>query len=121
MLAWSLRIWAAPAGVILLALAVMHARRRIRHMGHALAGEVFLFKSAAFWPHVTVAPLRKVQAVALRESPFDRRHGMARLNVDTAGAAGSPHRLNVPYLDRDGAGTLAASIGGSAAQSPLSW
>ena len=120
-LAWNLGIWAAPAAAILLAAAVIHARRRVRHMGHALAGDVFLFKSGAFWRHVTVAPLRKVQAVAVRESPFDRRHRMARLHVDTAGAAGSPHRLNVPYLDRDSAGTLATAIAGSAAQSPLSW
>jgi putative membrane protein len=120
-LAWNLGAAAIPAAVILMAAAVVHARRRIKHMGHALASDVFLFKSGAFWRHVTVAPLRKVQAVSLHESPFDRRHGMARLNVDTAGAAGSPHRLDVPYLDRDGARTLSTAIAGSAAQSPLSW
>lgn len=40
-----------------------------------------------------------MQTVSLRESPFDRRYGMAAVAVDTAGAGSTGHRVEVPYLD----------------------
>jgi putative membrane protein len=120
-LAWNVGLWALPSTAALVALAVRHARLRVRHMGHALLDEVFVFRSGWFWRHTTVAPVRKVQVVAISESPFDRRHGMARLAVDTAGADGSPHALNVPWLARERAESLSTSLGASAADSALTW
>lgn len=121
LLVWPLRAWAILPAALFITMAVLHARLSIKHMGHALAGDIFMFKSGWLWRHITVAPVRKVQAVGILESPFDRRHGMAGLRVDTAGAAGSPHRLNVRFLARDRAGELSAALAGSVAQSPLSW
>ncbi|MEX2272161.1 MAG: PH domain-containing protein [Vicinamibacterales bacterium] len=113
--------WAIAPAMLLAFASVAHARRHVKHLGHALEDNLFMFKSGVFWRHATLAPVRKVQAVSVRETPFDRRHGMAGLTVDTAGADGAPHRLAVPYLARDRAGSLSASIAGSAAQSSLSW
>lgn len=97
------------------------ARMQVRHMGHCLAGGFFMYRSGWIWRHVTIAPLAKVQAVSMAETPFDRRHGMAGLLVDTAGAGGAAHRLDVPYLDRARAGTLAAAIAAGASESALTW
>jgi membrane protein YdbS with pleckstrin-like domain len=48
-----------------------------------------------------VARRSRIQAVPKHESPFDRRTGMARVRVDTAGATDFSHRVDVPYLARD--------------------
>lgn len=120
-LVWPMGVWAALPAVLLVALVLFRASRIVRHMGHALHEEIFAFKSGWLWRHMTVAPVRKVQAVAMHESPFDRRHGMAGLHVDTAGAAGGPHTLDVPFLPRATAAALSAALAGTAAESPLSW
>ena len=110
------------AGVpVALLAAWLLGKKEAAHLGHAIDGELFYFRSGWFWRQMTVAPLDKVQAVSVGESPFDRRHAMASLVVDTAGAAGAPHRLKVPFLDRNVATALADIIAARAAQSALSW
>ena len=114
--------WAAtPFVVALLALAWWESRLQIRHMALAVTGTHVLFRSGWLWRQTTIAPLDKVQAVALSESPFDRRHGMASLIVDTAGAAGGPHRLDVPWLGRDDAEALSRVVAGGAAGTAFRW
>jgi len=130
-LVWPVAVSAAPIwyagleGWILLAVSTAftwwRARMQARHMGHCLGGGFFMYRSGWIWRHVTIAPLAKVQAVSTGETPFDRRHGMAGLIVDTAGAGGAPHRLAVPYLDRARAGALAAAIAAGASESALTW
>jgi putative membrane protein len=51
-----------------------------------------------------------LQALQLRQSPFDRRHGMARLIADTAGASPTGHRLELPYLPEATARALYARL-----------
>jgi membrane protein YdbS with pleckstrin-like domain len=58
--------------------------------------------------------------VTLSESPFDRRHRMARVNVDTAGAEeGQP--AGVPYLTRATAEALHGRLVKQAAQTSFRW
>ena len=40
-----------------------------------------------------------MQTVSMKQSPFDRRAGMAAVAVDTAGAGSIGHRVQIPYLD----------------------
>ena len=114
---WFAGGWTAPLAVLLLAIAFVHARLQARHMAHSLAGGIFAFRSGWFMRQTTITPLRKVQAVAVSESPFDRRHAMAGLMVDTAGAGGAPHDLDVPYLDRTEAFALSGVIAAGAMES----
>jgi len=49
-----------------------------------------------------IVPLRNAQAVVVRETPFDRRHGVSRLHLDTAGqthTGGAPQIANLPRED----------------------
>jgi membrane protein YdbS with pleckstrin-like domain len=78
-------------------------------------------RSGWLWRQVTIARLNKIQAVALRESPFDRRAAMARVRVDTAGAGDFSHRVDIPYLDRDVARRLADRLAAQAASSAFRW
>jgi len=118
---WYSGAWSFPVLVIGVGLALLWARMQVRWLGYRLTEAVFMFRSGWIWRHVTIAPLDKVQAVAVHRTPFDRRHGMSSLVVDTAGASGAPHRLDVPYLDAAAAARLAGAIGARAAGSALSW
>ncbi len=77
------------------------ARRWVHSAGWALTDDAILFRSG--WPGRSTSMVRFVnmQSVLMRQSPFDRRHGMARLVVDTAGASSIGHRIEIPYLDAE--------------------
>jgi putative membrane protein len=111
---WVGGAWTLPLALLLPALAFAHAKLQARHMGHSLSDGVFAYRSGWYMRQTTITPLHKVQAVGLSESPFDRRHGMARLLVDTAGAHGAPHHLHVPFLDREKAQALSSVIAAGA-------
>ena len=65
--------------------ALIHSRQYVRRTGWATTGSAVLFRSGWIWRSITVAPFAKIQAVAVGESPFDHRWGMAAVKVDTAG------------------------------------
>jgi len=120
-LAWPLRAWTVPVFVLLFAWAIVHTRQWIRRLGWATTNTAVLFRSGWLWRHTTIAPLGKIQVVAIRESPFDRRLQMAGVIVDTAGAGGESHRVRIPYLSRDTADGLAATLAVHAARSTFKW
>jgi putative membrane protein len=50
--------------------------------------------------------VRKLQALELRQTPFDRHWNMASLHFDTAGAEGVEAALAIPYLPAETARRL---------------
>jgi putative membrane protein len=95
--------------------------RRVARMAWAATDDLVAFRSGWLWRTLTIAPTAKVQAVALRESPFDRRWAMARLRVDTAGASEASHRVDIPYLPRDTAYHLHHQLATEAAVTDFRW
>jgi putative membrane protein len=81
---------------VLAAWAVVHARLYVASLGWAVSDDAVFFRHGWAWKRLTIAPIRKIQVVALRQSPFDRRARMARVAVDTAG--GGSESLEIPYL-----------------------
>lgn len=72
----------------LLPAAYLAAHLHYRHLGYALA-PAHVVARAGFWNRITwVVPDAKIQTVHLSESPFQRRHGLASLVVDTAAGGG---------------------------------
>ena len=110
--------WVLP---VLGAFAVLRAWLYVRHLSWALTDEAVLFREGVFVRAVTIAPLGKVQAVRLFESPFDRRHAMARISVDTAGVGAGGYRVNVPYLPREAAAALYEVITARVSQLAFRW
>jgi membrane protein YdbS with pleckstrin-like domain len=94
---------------------------QVRRMAWAVTGEVVAFKSGWLWRHVTVTPIVRIQSVDCVESPFDRRAGMARVRVDTAGASELAHRVDVPYLPQETARDLFQRLAAGAAHTVLRW
>jgi len=49
-----------------------------------------------------IVPIRNVQSIVVRQTPFDRRHKVSTLVVDSAGqtnTGGGPRIRNVPTAD----------------------
>ncbi len=113
--------WGA-IGVVILLLpwSIVSARQYVKHLAWAESDEMVVMRSGWIWQQMTVARVNKIQAVAMRQSPFDRRAAMARVRVDTAGA-GEFTRIDIPYLDGAVARGLHERLAGQAANTAFKW
>lgn len=111
-------LWLSP---ILVAWTAMTARWYTRNLGWTITRDVVAFRTGTLVRAITIAPLVRVQSASFHESPFDRRTGMARVSVDTAGTGGGGYHVNVPYLERDTAQSLHGQLGAAAASTAFQW
>jgi putative membrane protein len=94
---------------------------RYRNLGYAM-DETYLRTRHGWlgrWTHII--PINKIQAVEIRQTPFDRRLHLATLLVDTAGQAytgGGPHISNLPFAE---AQILAAKLAQKASETRYKW
>lgn len=118
----ALLTWGAPPVIALLMLwASVAARIHVAHLRWAVSSAAVWFRSGWLSRRMTVVRYAKIQVVALRESPFDRRTRMARVAVDTAGAGNASHRVQIPYLGRDIAFELRDVLATRAALTTFKW
>jgi len=61
------------------------AHAHYRHLGHARAGSYVLVREGLWNRRTYIVPIRKIQALQLRQTPFQRRLGLGTLNIETAG------------------------------------
>jgi len=114
--------WWSPIVIVPLAFfAYTDARLRVKHLGWALGDRAVLFRSGWLIREQSIARFTKIQAVTLRESPFDRRNQMASVSVDTAGAGDASHHVAIPYLGRDTAGEVYEQLSDEAARTSFRW
>jgi putative membrane protein len=116
-----LKWWDLALLAVFLGWAFIAARIYVAHVGWAVTDDAVLFRTGWIWKQISVVRFNKVQAVAIHESPFDRRAAMARVRVDTAGAGSSSHRVDIPYLARETARDLCDLLAGQAARTAFRW
>lgn len=90
-----------PLALALLGLIpVWYWRARVwaRHSAYCIDKGLIAFRSGWLNRNWRFAETRKLQAVEWLQSPFDRRHGMATVRLDTAGASAMDGALTIPYL-----------------------
>jgi len=116
---WLGVMWAGLVIGILLALGLVSAHMYVASLGWATTDRVIAFRSGWLRRSTIVVPLAKIQAVELDESPFDRRHHMASLAVDTAGAGG--RSVDIPYLSRPVAEDARTMLAREAASTVFRW
>ncbi len=100
---------------------IAYATGFVRYAGYALTDRAVFFRSGWLSHKVSVVRFNKMQTVALKESPFDRRNRMASVAVDTAGAAQEGHRIAIPYLDKETAEAVARRLYAEASHTEYSW
>ena len=118
---WLLKGWAIAVLVLFIAWSWISARIYIAHLGWAVIDGAVRFRTGWIWRHETVARFNKVQAVSMTQSPFDRRHRMASIQVDTAGARNTSHRVDIPYLPVETAAALYGQLATAAARTAFRW
>ncbi len=116
-----LRLWYPLLLALLLGWAVWGARREVQHLGWALTDRSLLFRSGWIWRQLSAVRFTRIQVVAHRQSPFDRRALMGRVKVDTAGGGQFSHSLEIPYLARETARDLSSFLALEAARTEFSW
>lgn len=120
-LGWFIGWWAGAILLILIGYAYLKARVSLARLGWATSDKALVFRSGWLTTHTSVARFTKIQAVGMRESFFDRRFGMARVIVDTAGAKAMKHTFVIPYLPREVAAELHALLARQAERTELQW
>lgn len=106
------RVSLLPAVAVLVPWAILGARGQARFSGHAHDGGVFAVRGGWLRRQWVLAWVEKGQALALAATPFDRRNGMAAVELDTAGATALGPPLRAPYLGEEQARRLAAELRG---------
>jgi uncharacterized membrane protein YdbT with pleckstrin-like domain len=95
--------------------------KQVQHLAWAATDDVVAFRSGWLGRGLTIVPVARIQAVRSFETPFDRRTGMGRVRVDTAGASPTSHRIDIPYLPSDVAFGLHRRLAAGAAASAFRW
>ena len=113
--------WTPVLMLLVAAWCLVAARKFVRHASWSVGDQVVVFRRGWLWKRTTVARFAKIQAVALHESPFDRRWAMARVAVDTAGADTGSDRVTIPFLPRERAHALYQSLAAAAARTEFRW
>jgi len=91
------------------------------HLGYALGPRYLQTRRGWLGRSTHIVPIHKIQAVELHQTPFDRRLGLARLSIDTAGQAytsGGPQISNLPI---DEARAIARTLAQQAAKIRYKW
>ncbi len=101
--------------------AVFVARRQIALLGWAVTPTAVWLRWGWLRRRIRAVPVSKVQSTAVAESPFDRRRGMATLELDTANAGMMGAAIRIPYLERELAGELWADLAERAARTRFRW
>jgi len=113
--------WACAASVAAAWIALSCSRSRVKRLGFSL-GDTAVYMRDGVLTHVRkVVRFSKIQSVALTRSPFDVRHGMATVRVDTAGNDESELSFVLPFLRLRDAVRLARLLRRRAAETSFTW
>ena len=116
-----LGVWSLALAIPGIVLAVVQSQLYAERTGYALTQAAVLYRSGAWVRRVSIVPFAKIQALALRQTPFDRRRRMATVSVDTAGANLGGHRVAVAYLDLEAAHKLMARLDQETRRTAFKW
>jgi putative membrane protein len=116
---WLDPMWALGATAALAVIGLVHGHLYVSSLGWAKTGTVVAFRRGWLRRTMVIVPLAKIQAVGLAESPFDRRHQMASLSIDTAGAGSNS--VEIPYLSRPVAEDARVVLAHEAAATVFRW
>jgi len=113
--------WALLLAALVALGAFFHARAWVKSAAYSLAPWGLVFKSGWFNRTLKLVRYSKIQTVSQKESPFDRRNGMATVRIDTAGAGAMGHTIEIPFLDAAVAGDVAHRLYEESSRHAFRW
>lgn len=82
--------------VVAVVVAMWYSRARYRAIGYRLTADHVVTREGVLTRTWWSVPMRKVQTVAVRRSPFQRRLGLASVSIDTAGGRAPIRIVDLP-------------------------
>lgn len=119
-LSWRYGAWGL-LGLGWIVWSVFVARQHADRAGYVLDGDLLAVREGWWSRHWRFTDVGKLQAVQWRQSPLDRRMGMASLWLDTAGANALGPGLRIRYLPQAQARALLDRVAAETARRPLRW
>ncbi|MGO3127453.1 MAG: PH domain-containing protein [Luteimonas sp.] len=120
LLVWFFQWWGA-LGLLWLPWSMFVARRHAARAGYVVDDAVVAVREGWWTRTWRFAELGKLQAVELRQSPLDRRFGMASVWLDTAGANALTTPLRLRFLSTSEAERIHTKLAGEIARRALRW
>jgi putative membrane protein len=123
LVAWPIVGWRVALGIfsVLAPPGLLSATFQARAMRYAVTATHVLVQRGWLRRTLHLTWVDRVQVVALGASPFDRRHGMASVVVDTAVGGGADTGMQIPFLDAQVARAVAGQLATRAAVTPFAW
>lgn len=87
--------------LVALPLAWLVARWQYRMRGYAVTDEYVVLRSGVLNRVTWIVPDEKIQTLHLTATPFQRRHGLASVEVDTASGGAQPTLIDVGAADAE--------------------
>jgi len=107
--------------LLLLPFNYWYAKAYIRHARYALNDQVIGFRHGVLFHSIGIVKLGKIQNISSLQTPFDRRNGMARLTVDTAGSNPVTQDINIHYLDEAKIKAMVSQLSEQVSQAKFVW
>jgi putative membrane protein len=85
-------------GFLLVPWQFLYARNWAKYSGFAYNDDLIAVRQGWLSKHWRFTEIGKLQNLILKQSPFDRRHDMASIYLDTAGASPMEPALKIDYL-----------------------
>ena len=119
-LTWRFGAWGLLA-LLWVPWSIYAARQHARRAGYALNARLVAIRGGWWSRYWRFAELDKLQVLRLEQTPFDRRHGMATVWLDTAGASALAPPLRIRYIAEAEARALYVRLSHTLAQRKLRW
>jgi putative membrane protein len=113
--------WALGVVGVLALAAYLNARLTVKWTSFALTPWGLVFRTGWLNRVMKVVRFDKIQTVSSRETPFDRRHRMAAVRIDTAGGGMAGHTIDIPYLDTAVATALVGRLYAESSRRAFGW
>jgi putative membrane protein len=106
-------------GAIMLIFRFFYAKNWARYTGFAYSDDLIAVRQGWLSKNWRFAEIGKLQCLILKQNPFDRRHGMASIYFDTAGASFKEPPLKIDYLPIEQARALQKLLAEKISTKPL--
>lgn len=91
-----------PIGLVLVALMTLHSWFAASAKRYAIREHDLVFESGLFWKSQTIQPLRRVQHVEIARGPIDKRAGLAKVKLFSAGSNAATFAIpGLPLADAE--------------------
>jgi len=113
--------WMGLMPLLLSPMVYWYAKAYMNKSGYAVNDQIVAYRHGVFFHTISIVKIAKIQNISYLQTPFDRRNGMARLTVDTAGSNPVTQDINLHYINQDTVELLMNQLSNKVSRSKFVW